>query len=300
MNLKDLYHRFRRWQKEGFQWNADQMADHCCPCCGNNYKGNYCPLCGQAAGDGRITWNWVRKSIMLLWGMDSRSFPYSIFQLLLRPGYFIGEYISGRRQVSYPPVKMLFIVVVLYAIIKQLFGISTPMVGRKIENADTIIKTINWMISHPAWTSLAMTAIMILPTWFLFHFAPRHTCHTLPEGIFIQMFQSTLMLLSVIFSRSVSGLFFLLIPFYYYLTYKQLFGYGKYSTLWRVCICFLIWILTLLLLTSIYSTFIYGFDITSFTTGLETLAVIAAILFAGYWISRRTWRKKNNVANAGC
>ncbi|MBR6048896.1 MAG: DUF3667 domain-containing protein [Bacteroidales bacterium] len=42
----------------------------------------------------------------------------------MAPGYFIGDYISGRRQVSFPPVNMLFIVAALYAIIKQLLGIN--------------------------------------------------------------------------------------------------------------------------------------------------------------------------------
>ena len=39
----------------------------------------------------------------------------SIWQLLYRPGYFIGDYISGKRQLNFPMVKMLFIVTFIYA-----------------------------------------------------------------------------------------------------------------------------------------------------------------------------------------
>lgn len=56
---------------------------------------------------------------MDMWGLGSRSRSvlYSVWQLLFRTGYFIGDYISGRRQVSFPPVKMLFILAVAYAVI---------------------------------------------------------------------------------------------------------------------------------------------------------------------------------------
>ena len=56
---------------------------------------------------------------MDIWGLGSRSrsILYSVWQLLLRPGYFISDYISGKRQVSFPPIRMLFILAVAYAII---------------------------------------------------------------------------------------------------------------------------------------------------------------------------------------
>jgi hypothetical protein len=75
---------------------------------------------------GRIGWNSVHQSVMDVWGLGSRSVLSSACQLLLRPGYFVSDYISGKRQVSFPPMKMLFILVVAYFIIgyKQLFGYS--------------------------------------------------------------------------------------------------------------------------------------------------------------------------------
>ena len=55
---------------------------------------------------------------MDLWGMGSRSLPYTLWQLLLRPGYLIADYLGGRRQASFPPVKMLvFVALFVYIII---------------------------------------------------------------------------------------------------------------------------------------------------------------------------------------
>ena len=44
--------------------------------------------------------------------MDSRSLLFTLVQLLQRTGYLISDYISGKRQASFPPVKMLLIVAI--------------------------------------------------------------------------------------------------------------------------------------------------------------------------------------------
>lgn len=287
MSLKEQYRRFRTWQKGPRRYSDQGMTEHHCHNCDHDFTGNYCPVCGQKAGGGRITWRWVWKNIMQLWGMESKSMPYSLWQLIWRPGYFIGDYISGRRQVSFPPVNMLFIVAALYAILKQLLGIKIPNPDFG-ETPSLIILTIDWLIHHPAWSMLAMSLLMILPTWVLFRFAPRHTRHSLPEEIFIQMFLCTLTLLIIILSRCINDWICLLIPFYIYLTYRQLFGYGVWGTLWRTFMCFLTWLLSLMLIIALISTFGFGFDLTSFKTTCVALAALGIILGGGYWISKKS------------
>ena len=111
--IKGKYEQFKRWQQEPVKYtNCDDV--HYCNNCGLMFTGNFCPRCSQKADLGRINWNSVRNGIMDIWGLGTRSLLFSIWQLLLRPGYFISDYISGKRQVSFPPVKMLFIVTVIY------------------------------------------------------------------------------------------------------------------------------------------------------------------------------------------
>ncbi len=62
-----------------------------------------------------ITWHSVLIGVMDVWGLGTRSMTLSVWQLLYRPGYFIGDYISGKRKLSFPPVKMLFIIALIYA-----------------------------------------------------------------------------------------------------------------------------------------------------------------------------------------
>ena len=117
-SLREQCERFRRWQREPIRYVEGEEA-HRCSNCGFTFTGHYCPTCSQRAGVGRIGWHSVRQSVMELWGLGSRSRSvlYSGLQLLFRPGYFIGDYISGKRQVSFQPVKMLFILAVAYAVI---------------------------------------------------------------------------------------------------------------------------------------------------------------------------------------
>ena len=59
MGLKEQIRRFRAWQKEAVHYSDERLEPHHCPNCGHDFEGNYCPVCRQDAGDGRITWKWV-------------------------------------------------------------------------------------------------------------------------------------------------------------------------------------------------------------------------------------------------
>ena len=88
---------------------------------------------------------------------------------------------------------------------------------------------------------LGMSVLAILPTWIMFRYAPRNTRHSLPEGFFIQVLFSVLMVVLnffLIYLVLVNLIAFniaivLLTMFYYIVGYMQLFGYGFWGTLWR-------------------------------------------------------------------
>ena len=106
--IKERQGRLERWQRDSLRHvptTASGETRHC-HCCEHDYVGNYCPTCGQRAGTKRITWDTLKSGVMDVWGMGSRALPYTLWQLLLRPGNLIAGYINGRRQVSFPPVKM--------------------------------------------------------------------------------------------------------------------------------------------------------------------------------------------------
>ena len=115
MSIREKYRQFRQWQKNPLDFKTDTTQYHCLNC-GEQFTGNYCPTCGQKASAGRFTWKSVRQSVLDLWGLGSRSLPYSLWQLLWRPGYLMRDYISGKMQVCFPPVKMLIVVALLVSL----------------------------------------------------------------------------------------------------------------------------------------------------------------------------------------
>ena len=307
MKLKESLRRFPTRQNKLALYSDEELEECRCANCGHVFKGNYCPVCRQEVGDGRITWKWVGKSILDVWGMDSRSLPHTLLQLLWRPGHLIGDYIGGHRQICYKPVNMLFIVALAYVILMQIIGHDVSIADVKLVGEDLngyfkmINASYNWMVAHPGWAMMILTMIMILPTLIVFRFAPRHSRLTFPENIFIQIFMSTLMLI-VAFTISVSnGITLFLIPLYYYICYRQLFGYNFWGTTWRLAVCFFVWlilafyIIIAILVLVIHQDASKNHFLTSFfgitEATLATALLIAVPLSVVYLISRKTAKR---------
>ena len=255
MSLKQLYRRFRDWQCNPCKYEEIGSEMHCCFNCGQEYAGAYCPRCGQKARAGRITWITVKNGLMDLFGLGSRSLPYSVWQLLWRPGYFISDYINGKWQVSFPPVKMLVIVALLVFFLGQfLFPeywsnmIDDEQVAVTSTGASYFIDSaIKWLSTHPEWGILFIFSILILPTWLVFRHAPRNPLHTLPQGFFIQVFMTIQFFIwNFVLSLALGwtgtnaqqawAVSVCLLPLMVLLDYKQLFGYGWRGTLWRMAV----------------------------------------------------------------
>ena len=221
--------------------SSQSQAMHHCSNCGTDFVGNFCPICSQRESMGPITWKSVFRSIGEVWGLNNRSLLYSIVQLFLRPGYFIGDYISGKRQVSFPPVKMLALIALLGVFVDFLTG--SPITGVFNNDFDfagdkmlLIDNAFEWMNLHPEVMSLILLSYLIIPIYFIFRFAPRNTRHTLPQGFFIQVFSAVVFLIFNIFDdiTSLHMVIFVLGNVWLYVAYKQLFGYGWWGTLWRL------------------------------------------------------------------
>ena len=293
MSLKELYRRFRAWQLEPFHYD-DAGKPHTCVNCGRSYEGDFCPVCGQKNDVGRVSWKSVGQELIKIWGMEARSLLSSVLQLLGRPGYLIGDYISGRRQVCYSPVSMLFVMAVIAMLVLRVAGVEmVNMEAVETSNYPVLAQAIVWMVEHLGWGMLIFTAFMILPTWLLFRYAPRHTRHTLPEGIYIQLFMSTLVLLIFVLSRASTDWLLWLVPLYYYVAFRQLFGYSIWGTLWRTA---LTWVVSyfLAILLSLEVLFILGHiprneeSVNAFTWGTTGLLIIClGVLFIGYRIGKK-------------
>ena len=264
--IKEKYQRFRRWQENPFNYH-DSHDHHGCCNCGNEFENNYCPRCGQKAVYGPITWRSVWQGILDMWGIGSRSLPYSLWQLIWRPGYLIRDYISGKRQASFPPVKMLVVMAVLLFLLNSILGMNYDEVSSGMRsNAYEIFqdRILDWMGKNISWTVLMGFSLFVFPVWQVFRQAPRFPRHTLPQGFYIQVFfgvQYLMLMLMVVLlivlipylsgddgSDATSFMLSLGLPVIAMYDYKQLFGYGWWGTLWRVLLCGLITLLVVKLI----------------------------------------------------
>ena len=321
MSLKQLYWRFRNWQRNPSKYEEIGSEMHCCCNCGQEYAGAYCPRCGQKSSAGRITWNTVKNGLMDLFGLGSRSLPYSVWQLLWRPGYFISDYINGKWQISFPPVKMLVIVALLVFFVGQF--LSPEFWGVVIENQpETVTSTgasyyvdsaVDWLSTHPEWGILCIFSIFILPTWFVFRHAPHNPRHTLPQGFFIQVFMTIQFfvwsfILSIALTwTGMNGQLALVVsacflPLMVVLDYKQLFGYSRRGTLWRVVAVVATIVLSFILMAMIAVAiqkpdgyiverhFRPIFVLSTFASGLGILLSLTDAINRRNWKERGVWR----------
>ena len=321
MRLKLLYQRFLDWQHNPYKYEEIGSEMHCCCNCGQEYAGAYCPRCGQKAKAGRITWTTIRNGLMDLFGLGGRSLPYSVWQLLWRPGYFISDYISGKWQVSFPPVKMLVIVTLLVFFIGRF--LFPEYWGEIIDDQPATVastgvsyfvdKAINWLSIHPEWGILFIFSFLILPTWFVFRHAPRNPRHTLPQGFFIQVFMTTQFFIwNFVLSLALAwtgmsaqqawAVSVFLLPLMVLLDYNQLFGYGWRGTLWRMALIAAIIALTGLMIAVISVAlnkpedylvahhFRPIFIFMSFAAGMGTLLSLTDAINRKSWREQGVWR----------
>lgn len=318
-SIQEKYQQFRRWQQQPFEYH-DTADRHTCSNCGNEYDSNYCPRCGQKAAHGPITWKSVWGSVMDVWGVGTRSLPYSLWQLLWRPGYLIRDYISGKRQVSFPPVKMM-VIVAFFAL--MIIGLIDPeMAGNDdVTNVSAtgyehyVDLISNWLDNHPEWAFLSLFSLLILPVYYLFRHAPKFPRHSLPQGFFIQVFTCTqfILLMTIVAvviaglnpfileeeDEDVSGIMVPLVLLILLFDYKQLFGYGWWGTLWRVLLSLPLGLLFLKVIAQfvrfLKNLFMDGLGhetVSNLAGTIDKAALCWLVMELFMVINRKEWRKR--------
>lgn len=296
--FKKHYLRFCHWQQAMPHYaNRNEGEVKQCHNCGNEFVGNFCPICGQRAEVGRVGWKSIRENFAIILGLDSRSLTYTLLQLLGRPGYLVRDYISGHRQVSFPPINMLVIVCLFVVLFESVFHVENDVLGLKF-NIQQLDEIVGWINAQKSWATLLLQSFYILPTWLVFRYAPGYPHHTLPEGFFLQVFLSVLSLLMVFIGYCNPTAELLVWLFFMYITYRQLFGYGWWGTLWRFAVILLLALITLVLVVVIVG-YLYNndgiYDVLSGILIVLSVATLltAVILFVTHRINKYTYHHNN-------
>ena len=242
-----------------------------CLNCHNKYEGNYCPQCGQSAATQRFTVKSALSQTLDVWGMGNRSLPRSVWHLVTRPGQMIGDYLDGKRMPYFPPVKMLFVLCIFFALMLRLSdwihqvpdsANSVTVIDKTLLNevdkeyvfnfgmgemsftevSSAISSVLQWFKQQKAISLIIIHLFFTFFTWRVFRRAPLHPQSTLAENFFIQVLISSQMvalssLFILLFGHAQDDMFYplpgylLMVLFVWDL--KYLFGYSWPQTIKR-------------------------------------------------------------------
>lgn len=82
----------------------NKITKHCANC-NNAVKGNFCTECGQSIKVSRINIFNVIEELQFSFLHINKGIVYTVKELLLRPGYTIKSYLSGKRIQYFKPFR---------------------------------------------------------------------------------------------------------------------------------------------------------------------------------------------------
>lgn len=221
----EKYKEFKEWQKTPFEVAPMNDTIHACATCGTEYKGNYCPRCGQSSKvEPRMS---VWKTILMfldVWGLGNRGMFRTLRDLILRPGYLICDYLQGKRNAYFPPFKLLFLLTTFSLLVGHGFNIfhEDYQIERepfKFENVETTSRTApifdglvycinriyNFQLEYPAIFQLCFMGII---------------------GFFFYIFfKNTKALGKITYSEFFIGLVYMVDMYIIYISIVRIFGY---------------------------------------------------------------------------
>lgn len=141
----------------------------------------------------------VKRAVLLFmetWGLGSRNIFYTMWHLIWRPGYMIGDYLNGRRSRYMQPFFMFFVLTLILVQMAWALDVQLPknrdmtMTAYQLirdhstwfspEQRTTILNTAHWLDKvhdwrddNRAWDLIIHSIGVCLITWLLWRKSPR-------------------------------------------------------------------------------------------------------------------------------
>ena len=271
-NIRHALSRLSAWQRKSVEAQPLSAEKHECLNCGTAFTGNFCPRCGQSATVARFTFRHALSKTLEVWGLGNRSLPRTLWHLIYRPGYMIGDYLEGRQAPYFPPIKMLFLVTAAFVVTQHVVApdameriyddATTRITEQKIEVSegegayplkkdvlegmnnfiDAFDKVTDFFRQNQAIELILGHALFALVTVRVFRRSPSRPKMNLTECFFAQiLIASQLMMVSLVCLVATQGSMWLdnmycmptwLLMLVLLYDYKQLYGFGMLRTAW--------------------------------------------------------------------
>ena len=132
----------------------------------------------------------------------------------------------------------------------------------------------------------------------MFRYAPAYPRHTLPEGFFLQVFLSVLALILGFVGYVSETVETIIDLIFMYITYRQLFGYGRWGTLWRLVVVELSQMAVVAIFVATVIVYLYEENdrdtmIIAFQIILASVIVLTTVmLYVTHIINKRTFNRE--------
>lgn len=252
---KEKYKKFQDWQQTPFQVAPMSEEERVCATCGMEYKGNFCPRCGQSARvEPRMS---AAKTLLLVldvWGLGNRGMFRTLRDLILRPGYLICDYLQGRRSAYFPPFKLLFLLTTFSLLIGHGFNIlhenfqeeMSPVFSEFTDGeSSSYVVVLSWigafMQFQKDYPAIAQLIYIVCAGYFLYLFFRKseilgkisYSEFFIGLVYMVNMYIIYMCLIRFFGYFGMEKMSWAWVPLLYLIPLKQLSGYSWGKTIWR-------------------------------------------------------------------
>lgn len=282
--LRDKLDQLQAYQQKGrpvapLDTAKDDYPVCICQNCSTEFRGNYCPQCGQQSDTKRINLRTAIEHALGIFTNMDRGFMRTCTELCYRPGYMIRDYLNGHRASYSKPLSLLFVLATVHFVVHYIFYQTSEAVSWNsdmeiddggnealIQFLAMLRSVFEYLSANQAVVTLITILFLTIPNWMLFKLTRYGKRLNLAEHFYIMLFIGCqLMMVNILripydrffnydnsFFVFGSGLSFLIMAW----DFKQMFqiGWIKSIVLYAVShiLALLLFIITLVLLLCFY------------------------------------------------
>ena len=229
-----------------------------CLNCGSEFKGNFCPECGQRAETRRFTLKFIFGNLLVaVLGRDG-GIAYTLKNLFSRPGKMIVEILDGKRRKYVSPFPMLFLALTVYILIFSITGskgglssdLNTDLTDNAAVNAQTvleinrlIVKAFHFYLNHYTLCYMLTLPLFVIAARMCYgklnrkrYFWAEYTVATVYALVILVLYRCVINLIYPISINIYEIMAFLEpIPIITALTacFRRMMGFSMVKTIWR-------------------------------------------------------------------
>jgi hypothetical protein len=133
-----------------------------CKKCNTEFQGNFCPNCGHSLKVERINGRYILSEIGSVLNFQKGIF-HTIWELLIRPGQNIRQYISEDRSKLVKPILFILICSLTYTIFVQIFEFKDGYIDLQFDvSGSTMNLIIMWITQHYGYSNILMSVFVAI------------------------------------------------------------------------------------------------------------------------------------------